>query len=56
MLIVAYLRIRTAFLTTIETPEPRYVVECFPALLALAAQAWARVTSPSPLRTDAKAA
>lgn len=41
-LIVAYLLIRTAFLTTVETPEPRYVVECFPALLALAAQIWAR--------------
>lgn len=41
LLIVAYLLIRTAFLTTIETPEPRYVVECFPALLALAAQVWA---------------
>ena len=52
MLIVAYLLIRTAFLTTIETPEPRYVVECFPALLALAAQAWAKVTSPSPLGAD----
>lgn len=42
ILIVAYLLIRTAFLTTIETPEPRYVVECFPALLALAAQIWRR--------------
>lgn len=41
-LIVAYLLIRTAFLTTIETPEPRYVVECFPVLLALAAQVWSR--------------
>ena len=41
-LVVAYLLIRTAFLTTVETPEPRYVVECFPALLALAAQIWAR--------------
>jgi hypothetical protein len=42
LLVVAYLLIRTAFLTTIETPEPRYVVECFPALLALAAQLWRR--------------
>jgi 4-amino-4-deoxy-L-arabinose transferase-like glycosyltransferase len=47
LLIVAYLLIRTAFLTTIETPEPRYVVECFPALLALAAQVWARSSPPS---------
>ena len=42
LLIVAYLLIRTAFLTAIETPEPRYVVECFPALLALTAQIWSR--------------
>lgn len=42
LLIVAYFLIRTAFLTTIETPEPRYVLECFPALLALTAQVWSR--------------
>jgi hypothetical protein len=33
-----YLVVRTAFLTTLEAPEPRYVLECFPALLAFAAQ------------------
>lgn len=33
-----YILIRTAFLTTLETPEPRYVLVCFPALIALAAQ------------------
>jgi hypothetical protein len=33
-----YILVRTAFLTTLETPEPRYVLECFPALLAFAAQ------------------
>jgi hypothetical protein len=26
---------RTIFLTTLETPEPRYVLECYPILLAL---------------------
>jgi hypothetical protein len=36
-LLLAYLLIRTAFLTTVETPEPRYVVSCYPAVLALAA-------------------
>jgi hypothetical protein len=30
-----YMVVRTAFLTTLETPEPRYVLECFPAVLAL---------------------
>jgi hypothetical protein len=33
-----YILVRTAFLTTLETPEPRYVLECFPALLAFGAQ------------------
>jgi hypothetical protein len=34
----SYVLVRTAFLTTMETPEPRYVLECFPALIALGAQ------------------
>jgi hypothetical protein len=33
-----YILVRTAFLTTLETPEPRYVLICFPALIALATQ------------------
>jgi hypothetical protein len=33
-----YIVARTAFLTAIETPEPRYVLECFPALIAFGAQ------------------
>ncbi len=33
-----YVAVRTAFLTTLETPEPRYVLECYPAVLALGAQ------------------
>jgi hypothetical protein len=41
-LLVAYLAARTAFLTTVEAPEPRYVVPCFPAVLALAALLWSR--------------
>jgi hypothetical protein len=30
--------LRTAFLTTLETPEPRYVLVCFPGLIAMGAQ------------------
>jgi len=41
-LLLGYILVRTAFLTTLETPEPRYVLECFPAVLALAGQALAR--------------
>jgi hypothetical protein len=37
-LFLFYILLRTAFLTTLETPEPRYVLVCFPALFALAAQ------------------
>jgi hypothetical protein len=37
-----YIVLRTAFLTTLETPEPRYVLVCFPALIALGAQVFAR--------------
>ena len=42
-----FLVIRTVFLTTLETPEPRYVLVCFPALIALGAQVVAR---PSDVR------
>jgi hypothetical protein len=45
-LLLGYILLRTAFLTTLETPEPRYVLECFPAVLALAGQAFARSTKP----------
>jgi hypothetical protein len=38
--LVAFIVLRTAFLTQVETPEPRYVLECFPALLALGALVW----------------
>ena len=41
VLLVFYIVVRTAFLTTLETPEPRYVLECFPALIAMAAAAFA---------------
>jgi hypothetical protein len=38
--IVAFIVIRTAFLTQLQTCEPRYVMVCLPALLALGAQSW----------------
>jgi hypothetical protein len=36
-----FILLRTAFLTTLETPEPRYVLVCFPALIAMGAQVFA---------------
>jgi hypothetical protein len=41
-LLAAFILLRTAFLTTLETPEPRYVLVCFPALIAFAAQVFSR--------------
>jgi hypothetical protein len=34
---VAFILLRSALLATIEAPEPRYTLECFPILIALAA-------------------
>jgi hypothetical protein len=45
--LAVFIVLRTAFLTTLETPEPRYVLVCFPALIALAAQVFARPAEPS---------
>jgi 4-amino-4-deoxy-L-arabinose transferase-like glycosyltransferase len=36
--LITYIVVRTLFLTTMEVPEPRYVLVCFPALIALGAQ------------------
>jgi len=41
LLILAVIIIRTAFLTQLQTCEPRYVLVCFPALLAVGAQLFA---------------
>jgi hypothetical protein len=38
LLILVFILIRTAFLTQLQTCEPRYVLECFPALLAVVSQ------------------
>lgn len=47
-LLLLYMVGRTAFLTTLETPEPRYVLECFPALIALGAFHFAPRRSTTP--------
>jgi putative Ca2+/H+ antiporter (TMEM165/GDT1 family) len=53
-MIVGYFVLRSAFLATLPTIEPRYVVACFPALAALGAQALAQATSPAKLETAAR--
>ena len=41
-LLIVFVVLRTAFFATmIETPEPRYVLECFPVVIAFAAQVFA---------------
>ncbi|MCU1342255.1 MAG: hypothetical protein JWN92_1678 [Candidatus Acidoferrum typicum] len=47
-LLVAYILVRTAFLTTVEAPEPRYVVTCYPVVLALASLIWIRKPTEAP--------
>ncbi|MGH9650983.1 MAG: hypothetical protein ACRD3I_10995, partial [Terriglobales bacterium] len=46
--ILVFVLLRTTFLTTVETPEPRYIIVCFPALLALGAQVFVRKPEESP--------
>jgi len=42
-LLIVFILLRTAFFAGfIEAPEPRYVVECFPAIIALAAQVFSK--------------
>ena len=48
LLIAAFLVLRTGFLSTLETPEPRYVLVCFPAIIALAAQVFPRTPAATP--------
>ena len=47
-LLVLFMLVRTAFVVYfVDTPEPRYVLECFPAMIAFAAQPFARTSQLS---------
>jgi hypothetical protein len=41
---VAYIVVRSLLLSTLEGPEPRYTLECFPMIIAFAAAALAGLT------------
>ncbi len=41
---LAYMLLRSALLTTVEAPEARYTLECFPMLFALGGIALYRFT------------
>jgi hypothetical protein len=51
---VAYIVVRSLLLSTLEGPEPRYTLECFPMIIAFAAAALASLTGrqrlPRPFR------
>ncbi|HEV8385369.1 MAG TPA: hypothetical protein VGQ11_10905, partial [Candidatus Acidoferrales bacterium] len=51
--LLTWLIVRTVFLTQLQTVEPRYVIECFPLLLAFAAQAFVGPRPASPLSQPA---
>ncbi len=44
--LLVFCLVRTAYFTRVETPEPRYVLECFPAIFALGGLLWARRAEP----------
>ena len=52
LILVLYILVRTLFLTTLETPEPRYTLVCFPALLALGGQIFAAERERQSLHSD----
>ena len=43
--LIVFCIVRTAFLTRIEAPEPRYILECFPIVYVFGAFLWARRTN-----------
>lgn len=47
-LFVLFLTVRSAFLGTLENPEPRYTLECYPVVILLASALFYRRTSPTP--------
>jgi 4-amino-4-deoxy-L-arabinose transferase-like glycosyltransferase len=42
-LLISFLLLRSAFLGTLENPEPRYTLECYPAIIVLASSLLARI-------------
>ncbi len=44
LVLIGFVLLRSAFLGTLENPESRYVLECFPAVLVLAGGAFARAS------------
>jgi hypothetical protein len=45
--VIGFVLLRSFFLSSLENPEPRYMLECFPVVLALAGAAFVRNREPS---------
>lgn len=43
--LIGFIALRSLFLSTLENPEPRYVLECFPVVLAMAGGAFAKAAN-----------
>ena len=52
--LLAFVLLRSAFLSTIENPEPRYILECFPVVLALAGVFLATITESKLMTKDGR--
>jgi Dolichyl-phosphate-mannose-protein mannosyltransferase len=50
--VVSFILLRSMFLSSLENPEPRYMLECFPIVLALAGGAFAK--SPAKIKAAAE--
>jgi 4-amino-4-deoxy-L-arabinose transferase-like glycosyltransferase len=42
-LLILFVVVRSLFLGTLENPEPRYTLECYPALIIVASALWSRL-------------
>ncbi len=51
-LLVVFIGLRSLFLGTMENPEPRYTLECFPALIVLASAVFFRASARSAIPNE----
>jgi 4-amino-4-deoxy-L-arabinose transferase-like glycosyltransferase len=49
-LLLTFVVLRSVFLGTLENPEPRYMLECFPVLIVLASAVFTNLTNRNQLR------
>jgi hypothetical protein len=45
-LLLTFVVLRSAFLGTLENPEPRYTLECYPVVIILASALWGGISRP----------